>query len=53
LQKILSKLSNTTVSNIENQINILEWFLKDHVTLRTGEMADENYIKTKKTTTLF
>ncbi len=27
---------------LEHQISILEWFLKDHVTLKTGEMADEN-----------
>ncbi len=27
---------------LEHQINILEWFLKDHVTLKTGIMAAEN-----------
>ncbi len=26
----------------EQQINLLEWFLKDHVTLKTGEMSAEN-----------
>ncbi len=41
-------LSSTTVFNIDNnnkkkvleqQISILEWFLKDHVTLKTGVIA--------------
>ncbi len=27
---------------LEQQISILEWFLKDCVTLKTGEMAAEN-----------
>ncbi len=27
---------------LEHQISILEWFLKDHVTVRTGVMDDEN-----------
>ncbi len=27
---------------IEDQISILEWFLKDHVTVRTGVMDDDN-----------
>ncbi len=38
-------LSSTTVFNIdlfEQQIKILEWFLKDHVTLKTRVMAAEN-----------
>ncbi len=40
-------LSKTTVFNIDNfflehQISILEWFLKDHVTLKTEVMAAES-----------
>ncbi len=27
---------------IEDQISILEWFLKDHVTLKTGVMTAKN-----------
>ncbi len=27
---------------IEDQISILEWFLKDHVTVRNGVMDDDN-----------
>ncbi len=27
---------------LEQQISILEWFLKDHVTLKTGVIAAEN-----------
>ncbi len=27
---------------LEPQISILEWFLKDHVTLKTGVMATKN-----------
>ncbi len=27
---------------VEQQISILEWFLKEHVTLKTGEMVAEN-----------
>ncbi len=30
---------------IELQIHILEWFLKDHVTLKTGVMAEEKFLK--------
>ncbi len=49
-------LSSTTVFNTDNnkkclfslfyvyQISILEWFLKDHVTLRNGVMAAENSV---------
>ncbi len=41
---------STTVFNIDKkwqmflkqQLWILEWFLKDHVTLKTAVMADEN-----------
>ncbi len=29
---------------LEHQISILEWFLKDHVTLKTGVMAAENSV---------
>ncbi len=44
--------TSTTVFNsnndkqmfLEQQISILEWFLKDHVTLKTGEMATENSV---------
>ncbi len=34
---------------LEHQISILEWFLKDHVTLKTGAMAvfQVKYIKTE------
>ncbi len=41
-------LSSTTIYNIDTnntcflQISILEWFLKDHVTLKTGVMIAEN-----------
>jgi len=38
-------LSSTTVFKTDNNqkfISILEWFLWDHVTLNTGEMASEN-----------
>ncbi len=39
-------LSVTTGSNIESvfeyQISILEWYLKDHVTLKTRVMAADN-----------
>ncbi len=27
---------------LKHQISILEWFLKDHVTLKSGVMATEN-----------
>ncbi len=44
--------TSTTVFNsnndkqmfLEQQISILEWFLKDHVTLKTREMATENSV---------
>ncbi len=44
------KLNNTTVFNIDTnkkcffdcQSNILEWFLKDYVTLKNGVMAAKN-----------
>ncbi len=44
--------TSTTVFNsnndkqmfLEQQIIILEWFLKDHVTLKTGVMATENSV---------
>ncbi len=29
---------------LEHQINILEWFLMDHVTLKTGVTAAENFV---------
>ncbi len=29
-------------SNIEDQIKIFDWFLKDHVTLKAGVIAAEN-----------
>jgi len=38
-------LTSTTVFKTDNNqkfISILEWFLWDHVTLNTGEMASEN-----------
>ncbi len=37
-------LSSTAVFNIDNkhQISILEWFLKHHVTLKTGVMPADN-----------
>ncbi len=39
-------LSTTTGSNIESvfeyQISILEWYLKDHVTLKTRVMTADN-----------
>ncbi len=30
------------IKNIEHQFRILEWFLKDHVTLKTGLMTAKN-----------
>jgi len=30
---------------LEQQISISEWFLKDNVTLKAGEMTFYNYIK--------
>ncbi len=46
-QKILNKTAqlffNTDIKKkFEQQISILEWFLKDHMTLTTGAMAAEN-----------
>ncbi len=29
---------------LEQQISILEWFLKDHVTLKTGVVAADNSV---------
>ncbi len=34
-------LNHKTVSNTGKKINILEWFQKDHMTLKTGVTADE------------
>jgi len=41
---VYTKILNQTVFNIvemflRQQISILEWFLKDHVTLKTGVMT--------------
>ncbi len=39
-------LTSTSVCNTDNNnkcfLSILEWFLKDNVTLKTGEIAAEN-----------
>ncbi len=35
-------LGSTTDFNMDHQISILKWFMKDHVTLKTGVMAAEN-----------
>ncbi len=43
----MSILSSTTVFDIDNSKKDflrLEWFLKAHVTLKTGEMAAENSV---------
>ncbi len=38
LNIIINNNSNNNKMFIEQQISILEWFLKDHVTLKTGVM---------------
>ncbi len=40
--KQAAHLFSTLTITIEHQISILEWLLKDHVTLKTGVMAAEN-----------
>jgi len=47
-QKILSSTTdhnNNKKGYFEQQIAILEWFLKDHVTLKTEGMATENSVE--------
>ncbi len=34
---------------IEHQISILEWFLKDNLTVKTGELAAQNLFKFENT----
>ncbi len=39
---IVFNIDNNKKKNLEHQISILEWFLKYHVTPKTGVMAVEN-----------
>ncbi len=61
---VLTKILNsTTVFNINNnnnkkvflehQISILKLFLKDHLTLKTGVMTDENSVCHQKNKLIF